>query len=369
MLTKSIKRSETFMLKDVDLLIKQNISFAFYRLPNQQEPTLIIGDKQNITTLHSISELNNLRGFVIAPFNITTDKPIICIEPEYIISGYENIAGFFNDISSENSKLKVIQEDEHYNEYKESFDVFLKALKSKEFDKLVLSRPSDFLLESPISYSVLLQKALDAYPSSFVYLCHTPQAGTWMGATPELLLKGGSGVWGTVALAGTQKKHEGTNDYNWDRKNTAEQLFVSKYIKEILDNNSIQYTEQMPMTVESGDLVHLKTNFSFELNDSDQIISLIDKLHPTPAICGLPKEKAYRFILENESTDRAYYSGFIGYLDIEKDTNLYVNLRCMKIEPNHLRLYAGGGLLESSDFESEWNETEAKLQTMLSLLN
>lgn len=366
MLAKSIKRSETPLFKDIDCLIKQNKSFAFYRLPNQQEPILIIGNKNHV--VNSVRELKDLKGFIIAPFQTTTSKPIICIEPENVISGYDNINRFLEDAKPESNSSIVRSADEHYESYKHSFAMFLKALENKEFEKIVLSRPSDFTVEPTISCTSILSRALESYPSSFVYLCHTPHTGTWMGASPELLLEGSDGVWGTVALAGTQQKSEKYTDYNWDSKNTEEQLIVSRYIKQILDDNHIGYVEEAPITIESGDLVHLKTTFSFSLNDAHQALGLIEQLHPTPAICGLPKEKAYRYILDNEGYDRAYYSGFIGYLDTEQDTNLYVNLRCMKIEESTLKLFAGGGLLPSSDFESEWNETQAKMQTMLSLL-
>ena len=85
-------------------------------------------------------------------------------------------------------------------------------------------------------------------------------------------------------------------------------------------------------------------------------------------VCGIPKEAAKDFILSHEGIDRSYYSGFIGPLNINNETHLYVSLRCMQIMDNCCRLYAGGGLLSESKKESEWQETEAKLQTMLQLL-
>ena len=81
-----------------------------------------------------------------------------------------------------------------------------------------------------------------------------------------------------------------------------------------------------------------------------------------------PKEAAYRFILANEGYDRSYYSGFIGRLDPDGKTGLYVNLRCMHIGNDSLTLYAGGGLLPSSDLKDEWLETEKKMQTLKRLL-
>jgi isochorismate synthase len=82
----------------------------------------------------------------------------------------------------------------------------------------------------------------------------------------------------------------------------------------------------------------------------------------------LPKDKAYDFILSHEGYNRRYYSGFIGQLIPEGKSDLYVNLRCMNILSDTLVLYAGSGILTSSEVESEWQETEAKMQTMKRLL-
>ena len=130
----------------------------------------------------------------------------------------------------------------------------------------------------------------------------------------------------------------------------------------------IHSTESGPYPAYAGTLSHLKTDFHFSLRDNNGLGDLLKVLHPTPAVCGLPKEEAYRFILENEGYDRRYYSGFIGWLDPNGRTDLYVNLRCMHIEDERLTLYAGGGLLASSELNDEWLETEKKLQTMKRLI-
>jgi isochorismate synthase len=120
--------------------------------------------------------------------------------------------------------------------------------------------------------------------------------------------------------------------------------------------------------LKAGCLLHLKTDFSFEMNDNDKIGNLLETMHPTPAVCGFPKKEAMRIINESEGYDRKYYSGFIGPLSTKGTTNLFVNLRCMNIGQDFLTMYAGGGILPSSELDSEWEETKAKLQTMLSLI-
>ena len=104
------------------------------------------------------------------------------------------------------------------------------------------------------------------------------------------------------------------------------------------------------------------------LSDDASVGHLLADLHPTPAVCGLPKQESHRYILDNESCGRSYYSGFSGPINLDGDTAVYVSLRCMRIFGDRYRLYAGGGILPQSEETMEWNETAAKMQAMLSLI-
>ena len=154
----------------------------------------------------------------------------------------------------------------------------------------------------------------------------------------------------------------------WSEKNQREQAFVSDYIRKTVKQFGSKITEKGPYTARAGELVHLKTDFNFQLKDASNLGNILKELHPTPAVCGLPKQEAYTFIEENEGFDRNYYAGIIGWLDPQEDTSLYVNLRCMKIKGKKSILYAGGGILPSSTLETEWEETQQKLKTMLKIL-
>ena len=95
---------------------------------------------------------------------------------------------------------------------------------------------------------------------------------------------------------------------------------------------------------------------------------MLAELHPTPAVCGMPKNTAQELILREEHLQRAYYSGFSGPLNVHNTTHFFVSLRCMQLFQRRCTLYAGGGLLPASDEQSEWNETALKLNTMLNVL-
>ena len=134
---------------------------------------------------------------------------------------------------------------------------------------------------------------------------------------------------------------------------------VAEYVRRIVKKFGNKLEEQGPYTARAGQLVHLKSDFRFNLKNKKSLGNLLKELHPTPAVCGLPKEETYRFIAENEGYERKYYSGFIGWLDSEGQTDLYVNLRCMEINDGKATLYAGGGILPSSEmaleYEGHWS--------------
>ena len=155
----------------------------------------------------------------------------------------------------------------------------------------------------------------------------------------------------------------------WTTKNIQEQRVVATYIAECLEQYASDFSEEGPSTVRAANLVHLRSDFSFTLPDNAHIGDLLQSLHPTPAVCGLPKEAARQFILHNESAPRRYYSGFTGPLGLGGDTHLYVTLRCMELCEGECVLYAGGGLLPDSQLEQEWDETVAKMGTMRLLVH
>jgi isochorismate synthase len=359
----------------INKLTQTDSCFALYRLPGEESVRLVYQASGQPTLIRSISELNNREGFVFAPFQITDKHPLLLINPEKHLTGWEAIGAFLSTLTindKENASGEISTHSPQKNTkstYLAAFDKFIGALQSGRFNKLVLSRCAAIARQTEFSPAEAFLRACAKYPGAFVYLCHTPVSGTWMGSTPEVLLKGGHAAYQTVALAGTRKaKTDCTTATRWDHKNKNEQSLVALYLREVLARNAESWSEEKTETLTAGNVVHLKTGFSFAYPSTYKLGDLLQQLHPTPAVCGLPKEEAYRFILNEEGYDREYYSGFTGYLSADNQTDLYVNLRCMKIEAGELKLFAGGGLLPSSSRETEWKETEEKLKTMRGIL-
>lgn len=339
-------------------------AFAIYRLPYEHYATRIEQAAGKPLELHTLGELNGQEGFVVAPFEVGTHQPIVLIQGET-----QRVELPDSDSYAVRALPHAVKPASYYSV---DFANFHAQLDSGRFRKIVLARCVDEPLPEQVTPIDLFYRACAMYPRLFIALVDTPQTGCWLTATPEILLDGKDDDWRTIALAGTMKLEgdqlngEGEN-LAWSTKNIQEQRFVATYITECLEQFTGDFREEGPQTVRAANLVHLRSDFTFRLNRSAHVGDLLQALHPTPAVCGLPKREAFQFIVENEHTPRRYYSGFMGPLG-RPETHLYVSLRCMNIEGGTCHLYAGGGLLKDSVEVQEWQETEAKMETMKKLL-
>ncbi len=354
---------QTNKLFSIDKLIAKGLPFAIYRAPRENKLHVVIQNDNEVYTTYDIEDINNKSGFVIAPFQLKDRTPLCIIRADKTFSVDINEL-----IQKTERKYLLVEQTDNCASYKNKFAIFSEQLKKKEFEKLVLSRCSTNSKTTQIDIEQSFIEACLRYQNSYIYYFNTPVTGQWMGCTPELLLSNKTGQWMTVALAGTQSLNKGKLPDSWDIKNKMEQDVVSLYIRKLLVDNGITPQETQPYSIKAAELSHLRTDFSFSIPETCKVASLIKQLHPTPAVCGMPKNKAYQFIISNEGYNRKYYSGFIGMIDTDHITDLYVNLRCIHFTDQEFTLYAGGGLLSSSNMSDEWVETEKKMLTMKNIL-
>src|SRR5690606_14602969 len=149
---------------------------------------------------------------------------------------------------------------------------------------------------------------------------------------------------------------------SWTQKEIEEQALVSRYIINCFKKIRLrEYDEKGPKTVKAGNLMHLKTDFTVDtrsVNFPELATVMLELLHPTSAVCGMPRQPALEFIKNNEGFDRRLYSGYLGPVNLMGETNLFVNLRCMALKSDQATIYAGAGVTVDSDPEKEWQETE-----------
>lgn len=352
-------------------------SFALFRYPFSNTATLIMQSKGDTRRLTDYEEIGNEEGFVVAPFCKDKNKPGNKSQENdlLLIKADEKIDIKLSQIHSNShvqqclksvSLQEITSEDTNKEDYMKDFFLCKDALQRGDFRKIVLARSKEIKREGnsckeEASHLLnLFRIAAESYPRVMVALVSTPESGTWLFATPEILVEHVGNEWHTMALAGTMNYEEGAK---WSDKNIQEQRLVASYIDKQLRPITQSIKEEGPVSARAGSLVHLRSDFTFNLCEEKHIGDVIASLHPTPAICGLPKEDSLGFILEKEHCHRSYYSGFIGYTS-DSESHLFVSLRCMQIFSNAYRLYAGGGLLKESEADDEWNETKEKMKMM-----
>ena len=242
----------------------------------------------------------------------------------------------------------------------------IQAIEAGELSKIVPVKRKVVPLNEAFDLSGTFFKLCEAYPNAFVNFFHIPTLGSWIGASPEILIRTKGDQFSTMALAGSQKAI-GDNPLKhvaWTQKEIEEQALVGRYIVGCFKKIRLrEYEEIGPKTDIAGNLLHLRTDFKVNMAATGfpQLGSvMLDLLHPTSAVAGMPRDKALAFIKEHEGFDRSLFSGYLGPVNLEEETAIFVNLRCAKLLADHAVLYAGAGVTEDSVPEKEWEETELK---------
>lgn len=351
-------------------------AFAYYRLPYQHHAVYLEQHRGEPEIYASVAQLNGKEGFVVAPFSPSPECPVVLIHPDEsrllkIVGGESPQGVGENSVTLECAPR---QKELEKQAYMDDFALFHDQLDKGIFRKIVLARKSR--LTTAVPAKKLFMRACRLFPRLFVALFYTEKTGMWLMATPEVMLKGDGREFVTMSLAGTQKAEPShlVADYSvegvvWSEKNREEQQYVTDYVEQCVREFATDCRLKGPYTTMAAHLYHLRTDISFSLEDTRRLGDVLERLYPTPAVCGIPKEAARSFILDNEHQPRKYYSGFVGLLSPTGKTRLFVSLRCMNIRPDGTcELYAGGGLLKESEVEKEWGETEAKMETIKSVL-
>lgn len=269
---------------------------------------------------------------------------------------------------------KIENETTEKEDFIKNVEQAVKAIQQEKYKKVVLSKVK---VEPQRTNWDVLDTYLDlceAYPAAFVSLVSLPGIGTWIGATPEVLINKTEDTFTTVSLAGTQSATTSIKDAVWRQKEIEEQAFVNRYIVDCFKAIRLRFYKEIgPKTVQAGNLLHLKTVFKVNLEEQEAEFPglanrMLNLLHPTSAVCGVPMQPSLRFIEATEIHNRKFYSGYLGPVNMKNCTQLYVNLRCAEIGEHLIAFYSGAGITEDSDPEKEWNETEIKCDTLLKFL-
>ena len=342
------------MFGRIEMALENGLPFSVYRKPKEATLTGVFQKDNVLCYTTDFKE----KGFVFAPFS--SENGAVLIQPDELLKVDFSASGRIG-------KSTVPASESGKKEHLALVEKGIQEIKQGNLKKVVLSRKIEVeVAKSPLE---IFKNLRNSYPGAFCYLFHHPQVGTWCGATPETLVKIENNILQTMSLAATLPFVEG-QEPNWGIKEIEEQRMVSDYIQDKLGTLVENLEIGEAKSVRAGNLWHLRSKVKGNILPSVGLAKVIDALHPTPAVCGIPTKDAKEFILQNENYQRTFYTGFLGEVNLQDDgeTTLFVNLRSMELKSGSASIFVGGGITEASVPESEWVETQNKSRTMLNIL-
>lgn len=283
--------------------------------------------------------------------NLTFKGALTSVSPEEIEEG--------NDLLMVD---KSNYENPTEEEYVKTLEGLIQDIKEKNLAKVVYSRRKIVPINKELSLGKTFIKLCEAYPNAFKYF-FIKNGTAWAGAFSEVLgeYHTETKTFKTMSLAGTLPKEEA-----WTDKEIEEQKPVSLYIQNILNKYASEVKVSETYDHISGNIKHLRTDFEIVVEE-DKVPQLIAELHPTPAVCGFPKDVCTDLISKYEAYPREFYAG---YNEVRVNSHIYyfVNLRCARLFKDRIHAFVGGGITAKSHPEKEWQETELKAQAILNNL-
>lgn len=326
-----------------DLALSHGHALALYRLPGMRAVQHISGG-----VVRSLRE--GRQGFAFAPFDPAE-------RPYYIVEGAKATA-----TATPANRPRAAS----HTAFTQLVKKIRLAIGTGQYGKIVAARAWPMARPDGFHPALFFDKLCKAYPKAFVSLTMIPGVGLWIGASPEVLAAQKGTKLTTYSLAGTKAITDSTP---WGKKEKEEQAIVTDFIrKKLAAIPGVDVSAKGPVTHEAGSLKHLLTTFSVTSRQDRLWQQVVRRLHPTPAVSGMPQARAVKFIQVEEGFDRRFYAGYLGPVGRGGRTDLFVNLRCMEVTAGHLIFYAGCGITADSDPEMEWQESERKIAVLKSLL-
>lgn len=358
--------------------IDNELPFVVYNLPDSD---FLRAFFQNDNTNYKFVDFDE-SGFIMSSYDLKENVFFPFNNSEFLEAPID-----FNDLDTTYDSIEL-----DWNSDGQFFiDMVSNALytiSNSPLEKVVLSYPRVIPVKNRIDLKSLFTKLLKRHQSAMVYICYHPDYGIWMGASPEMLLELEANRFSTMSLAGTLKQRLDDKPH-WTNKEIEEQNIVTDYISSQLETLASSVNIHPVQNVKAGSLWHLKTKIVGVLNAGLSLRDLIKVLHPTPAVCGFPSDIASKYIEDNETYDRKFYTGFFGEVNMKSvsvrnsnrknienyaynrvlnKTTLFVNLRCMKITTSTYSIFVGAGITKDSNPDNEWKELQNKSETLSSIL-
>jgi menaquinone-specific isochorismate synthase len=274
------------------------------------------------------------------------------------------------------SPVRIEQQDTHQLQFEEAVRKVLGKIRAGTVEKVVLSRVLDLDLPAELNPLHALNRLRMAYANCFTYSVANGRGQSFIGASPELLVRRVGKRLETEALAGSAPRgRTASEDASFSaqllhsEKDAREHRVVIDSIRRRLERLPIELQiEPSPRLLQLANVQHLRTAISGTIGPGLHLFDILTELHPTPAVGGTPRAEAREAIRELEPFSRGLYAGAIGWINGAGDGEFTVAIRSTLIDGAHARLFAGAGIVAGSDPAREWQETEVKLKAVLDVL-
>ena len=262
------------------------------------------------------------------------------------------------------------------DEWRTAVNASIDRIHAGELRKVVLAQALRTTLAEDLSVPEPLARLWRTYPDCFGFLIDSTDEGRcFFGATPERLVSLRGRTVETGALAGTTGRGDTPAEDEWlarellsSEKDNHEHAIVVGAIREQLDPFSTTISTDKRRIRRLATVQHLETPISAELAEDGHVLSLVEALHPTPAVGGLPPDRALSTICETEPFDRGWYAAPVGWFDAEGNGTFAVALRSAVTTRDVATLFAGVGIVADSDPDREWDEVQLKYRPVLNAL-
>lgn len=280
---------------------------------------------------------------------------------------------YFNGVKETVEESNLFSEDEK-NKWTNQVNSALNRIAAGSYKKIVLSRKVKLKLSNQPDISEKIKNLANNYPRCYIF-AYGKNESLFFGASPEKLAKISDGWVEADALAGSTPRGANkiedeklANELLQSKKNLHEQNAVVDFITNSFSgfSDEIIYDSE-PIIRKLSNIQHLWTPIKAKLKPGNSIFSILKEIHPTPAICGVPWSGALDFIRATEGYNRGLYAGIIGWFNFEEQGEFAVSIRSALLKNNDLYAFAGCGIVEGSDPDLEFEETELKLKPILSM--
>jgi len=345
-------------------------SFSFFDQIKNNEKS--IDDKFSLQAVLPRWQLSAKDGLTWLRFNSVAQNP------SDVREGTERLWAMREQINSSSSKIEPdlkekFSVDYLSNDWKSQYRVALakgiELINTGELDKLVLATRQLLSLRKPLDPLKLLARLRVQQTNSCRFLWQKNHEESFFGASPERLISINKNNLLIDALAGTAKKDDDGKELLVSSKDLREHNFVvNSIVKQLLRNGIKASHQSQPRLMTQGHLIHMHTLISAYV-ENKLPLGLVESLHPTPAVAGLPLGKSLSWLRALELFDRQTYASPIGWIDKNQNSEFRVAIRYGYVRGNELQLFAGAGLVKGSTVEGEMQEVALKFEVLRNQLN